>query len=59
MPLQAGAKRDYSTAEDSFWCCVGSGMESHAKHGDSIWWRSGDTLLVNLYIPSTARWAWP
>ncbi len=31
-------------------------MESHAKHGDSVWWQSGDTLLVNLYIASTASW---
>ena len=25
MPLSAGARRTYSTPEDSFWCCVGSG----------------------------------
>lgn len=53
MPMEAGAKRDYSTAEDSFWCCVGSGMESHAKHADSIYWQGDGTLFVNLFIPST------
>ncbi|MBO9707915.1 MAG: glycoside hydrolase family 127 protein [Caulobacter sp.] len=53
MPLQAGAKRDYSTPENSFWCCVGSGMESHAKHADSIYWRGADALYVNLFTPST------
>ncbi len=53
MPLQAGAKRDYSTPENSFWCCVGSGMESHAKHADSIYWRGPDALYVNLFTPST------
>lgn len=52
MPLASGARRSYSTPEDSFWCCVGSGIESHAKHSDSIYWRSADTLYVNLYIPS-------
>jgi len=57
VPLMSGSARKFSRPFDDFWCCVGSGMESHAKHGDSIWWRSGDTLLVNLYIPSTARWA--
>lgn len=55
-PLMSGAAREYSTPFDSFWCCNGSGMESHAKHGDSIWWHSEDTLFVNLYIPSTANW---
>ncbi|MES2443100.1 MAG: glycoside hydrolase family 127 protein [Pseudomonadota bacterium] len=56
MPLSAGARRTWSTPEDSFWCCVGSGMESHAKHGDSIWWHDDATLFVNLFIPSTAEW---
>lgn len=52
MPLAAGSRRSYSTPEDSFWCCVGSGMESHAKHADSIYWRDAGALYVNLYIPS-------
>ncbi|MGK6356772.1 beta-L-arabinofuranosidase domain-containing protein [Sphingomonas sp. DT-207] len=56
MPLSAGARRTYSTPEDSFWCCVGSGMETHAKHGESIWWHDDATLFVNLFIPSTAEW---
>lgn len=56
MPLSAGARRTYSTAEDSFWCCVGSGLESHAKHGDSIWWHDDATLYVGLFIPSTLDW---
>ncbi|WP_447410593.1 beta-L-arabinofuranosidase domain-containing protein, partial [Clostridium perfringens] len=56
MPLAAGARRVYSSAEDSFWCCVGSGMESHAKHADSIWWADAATLYLNLYIPSELDW---
>ncbi|GGB38222.1 hypothetical protein GCM10011380_29510 [Sphingomonas metalli] len=59
MPLMTGAARDFSTtADDAFWCCVGSGMESHAKHGESIFWEGDDGgLTVNLYIPATAQWA--
>ncbi len=57
MPLSPGSRRTWSTLEDSFWCCFGSGMESHAKHGDSIYWQGDDTLFVNLFIPSEARWA--
>lgn len=57
MPLMSGAAREYSTPTDSFWCCVGSGMESHAKHGDSIYWHGDDTLFVNLFVPSTLHWA--
>ncbi|WP_348636254.1 glycoside hydrolase family 127 protein [Sphingomonas sp. LaA6.9] len=56
MPLMSGTKREWSDPFDSFWCCVCSGMESHAKHGDSIWWEGDDTLFVNLFIPSRAEW---
>lgn len=57
VPLMSGEHRSFSEPFDSFWCCVGTGMESHSKHGESIWWQSGETLLANLYIPSVASWA--
>jgi DUF1680 family protein len=57
-PLMSGEARAYSSPFDDFWCCVGTGMESHAKHGESIYWHQGrDTLIVNLFIPSTLTWA--
>lgn len=52
VPMQSGSHREFSTPFDDFWCCVGTGMESHAKHGDSIYWTQGRDILVNLYIPS-------
>ncbi len=56
-PLMTGAAREYSNpAEDPFWCCVGTGMESHAKHGAAIFWEGEDALLINLYIPAKAHW---
>jgi DUF1680 family protein len=57
-PLMTGSHRGYSKPhEDGFWCCIGTGMESHSKHGESIFWEGDGTLLVNLYIPAEARWA--
>jgi DUF1680 family protein len=60
MPLMAGAKRNWSQPRDQFWCCMGSGMEAHAKHGESIYWQGGDAgapvLYVNEFIPSTLEW---
>jgi uncharacterized protein len=57
-PVMSGAERGYSTVDDdAFWCCVGSGMESHAKHGDSVLWEGDGTLIVNLYVPVEASWA--
>lgn len=57
VPLMSGAAREWSQPFDSFWCCVGTGMESHSKHGDSIYWQGDGVLFVNLYIPSELRWA--
>ena len=56
MPVIAGGKREFSGRSDSFWCCVGSGMEAHAQFGDSIYWQDAQSLYVNLYIPSTLDW---
>ena len=32
-------------------------MESHALHGDGLYYESGDKLWVNLYVPSTGDWS--
>ena len=29
--------RVYSQPQTSFWCCVGSGMENHARYGEMIY----------------------
>lgn len=54
--LLPGALKQYSTPYDSFWCCVGTGMENHAKYAESIYFNNGQQLLVNLYIPSQLEW---
>lgn len=55
-PLQTGAYRLYSTRDSSFWCCVGSGFESHVKYASSIYFHSDKDLYVNLFIPSQVDW---
>jgi DUF1680 family protein len=47
----------YHTPIDSFWCCTGTGMENHAKYGDSIYFHSSDALYVNLFVSSELTWA--
>jgi len=56
VPVGHGVRREYQDMSHSFTCCVGSGMESHALHGDGIYYESGDRLWVNLYVPSSATW---
>ncbi len=57
VPLEAGRFKTYSTPEQSFWCCVGTGMENHAKYGDTIYFHGTNALYVNLFIPSELRWS--
>ncbi|GAB3741161.1 glycoside hydrolase family 127 protein [Hymenobacter agri] len=56
-PMLPGAYRLYSTPDQSFWCCVGSGFESHSKYGEAIYYHGAQDLYVNLFIPSELTWA--
>lgn len=56
ISLKPGHFRTYSTPFDSFWCCVGTGMENHTKYGGAIYYHAGDKLWVNLFIPSVLQW---
>ena len=56
LPLLGGAHKVYSTPENSFWCCVGSGFESHAKYAEAIYYHNDRGIYVNLFIPSEVRW---
>jgi uncharacterized protein len=55
-PMLPGAYRLYSTPDQSFWCCVGSGFESHSKYGEAIYYHGDQDLYVNLFIPSELTW---
>jgi DUF1680 family protein len=55
-PLKPGAFKTYSSATNSFWCCVGTGMENHAKYPDTIYFHDDRAVWVNLFIPSVVTW---
>lgn len=55
-PMRPNHYRVYSQVDQAMWCCVGSGIESHAKYGEFIYAHEKDTLFVNLFIPSTLEW---
>jgi uncharacterized protein len=46
----------YCTPVDSFWCCTGSGIENHAKYGDSLYFHDDDSIYINLFVASTLEW---
>ncbi len=59
VPVGQGVIQEYQRMlgpGESFTCCVGTGMESHALHGAGLYYESGNKLWINLFTPSTARW---
>lgn len=54
--LRPGHYRTYSAPEEGFWCCVGTGLETHTRHAALAFSTAGDELGVNLLVDATARW---
>ncbi|MDB5327418.1 MAG: acetyl-CoA carboxylase, biotin carboxylase, partial [Phycisphaerales bacterium] len=56
--LEPGRFKVYSSPENSFWCCTGTGLENHSKYAlDAYTHGADDTLDVNLFIASELTWA--
>jgi DUF1680 family protein len=56
VPMASGLYKTFMKPLDSFWCCTGTGMENHAKYGDSIYFHDADGVYVNLFIASELNW---
>jgi len=56
VPMASGLFKTFMTPRNSFWCCTGTGMENHAKYGDSIYFHHDDSLYVNLFLASELTW---
>ena len=55
-PIRPRHYRVYSQPEQCFWCCVGTGIENHGRHGAFVYAKGEDALAVNLYVASTLHW---
>ena len=51
------AEKVFSTPENAWWCCVCTGLENPQHYAEHAYYRSGDTLWVNLYHATTLNWA--
>ncbi|HEV7334123.1 MAG TPA: glycoside hydrolase family 127 protein [Flavisolibacter sp.] len=55
-PIRPQHYRVYSQPQQSFWCCVGTGLENHGKYGELIYAHNDNDLFINLFIPSQLTW---
>lgn len=51
-----GTFKTYCDKDNSFWCCVGTGFENHAKYAEGIYYHNDNGIYVNLFIPSELTW---
>jgi DUF1680 family protein len=56
VSMRPGQYRVYSSRFESFWCCLGTGIQAASRYGSFIYARSKDAIYVNLFIPSTVDW---
>jgi len=51
-----GARKNFNSDFNDFWCCTGSGVEEYTRLNDSIYWHDEQGLYVNLFIASELNW---
>ena len=59
QPMATGLFKTYCNPDvnrNYFWCCTGTGLENFTKLGDSFYFHTDDTLIVNQYASSAVRW---
>ncbi len=47
---------NFRTYINGTFCCTGTGIENTPRYNEGIYFEQGDTLWVNLYIPSQLTW---
>lgn len=56
VPLKGGLFKYFGDPDDTFACCNGTGIESFAKLGDSLYFHDEEGLWVNLFHASELTW---
>lgn len=55
QPMATGFFKVYSSEDEHFWCCTGSGMENFSKLDDSIYYKDENSLYVIRYTSSSVE----
>ncbi len=53
LSMRPRAVKDFDLTENS--CCHGTGLESHFKYAENIYFTGKDCVYINLFIPSRLR----
>ena len=56
QPMGIKVRKKFSGLYDTFWCCTASGMEAMSEIQKNIWFKSQDSILLNMFIKSEVLW---
>jgi hypothetical protein len=54
--MRPGHYRTCSSEFESFWCCLGTGIQAASRYGSFIYAKRDHEIYVNLFIPSEVYW---
>jgi len=58
LPLDAGARKEWSTRTSTFSCCLATMTQAGSRHGLTTFYTSGTAgLTIAEYLPATASWS--
>src|SRR3712207_4643100 len=46
LPLEGGARKNWGTVTEDFWCCHGTLVQAHARHSGLVFYSGDDDELV-------------
>ena len=55
LPLRAGARKNWASKFDDFFCCHGTLVQANAVHNRYLWYAAGDSIYTGVYAESDAR----
>lgn len=60
QPMGAGARKIFSTVDNTFWCCTGTGVEGASDLSKDLWFTASDVVepivVSTAFIPSRLDW---
>jgi DUF1680 family protein len=54
LPLEPGAKKNWGTPTQTFWCCHGSIVQAHTRYPEMAWFEDDSGVTLAQFIPSVA-----
>ncbi|OLT05193.1 hypothetical protein BJF90_19890 [Pseudonocardia sp. CNS-004] len=53
LPLNGGARKNWGSPTEDFWCCHGTLVQAHTRHSSLVFYQdASDAIVVAQYVPA-------